>query len=151
MYYNLHGFGEGGAIMTGLAGTQLNGTKEVTFDSWRITVYPFRSCSICYYWLFHYSHRLQAWLEMDKKKEFEAASSFSNGRYYCWDHCRFDVPTHSFRKHVSGWWLLDVFHFLLGCWDFVLGFTQPSFFSSLLVVLRMGVNFMENLSSNWER
>ena len=37
-----------------------------------------------------------------------------------------------------------------GCTDFVLEFTQPSFYFSLLDVLRVGVNFMENLSSNRE-
>ena len=148
--YNEHGFDEDGEIMTGLVGNYTNGSKGINFDSWRITINSFWSCGIYYYWLFHCSNRLPAWLELDKKEEFEAAPSFSHGDYYNWDHCRFDVPIHSSRKHVSGWWLLDVFHISLGCTDFVLEFTQPSFCSSLLVVLRMGVNFMENLSSNRE-
>ena len=148
--YNKHGFGEGSEIMTGLVGNPGNGTKGANFDSWRLTVHSFRSCSIYYCWLFHYSNRLPTWMELDKKKEFEAAPSLSYGRYYYWDYCGFDVPTHSSGKYVSRCWLLFVFHTSLGCPDFVLGFAKPSFYFYLLCVLGMGVNFMENLPSNWE-
>ena len=124
--------------------------KEANFDCGCITVRSFLPCSIYYAWLFLNPNWLQAWLALDKKQECKATSLFPNGLYYCWDDCRFDLSTDGSWKYVSGCWLLVIFHLLLDGADFILEFAQWSICSSLLVMLGVGINFMEGLPPNSE-
>ena len=121
--------------------------REKNFDCGCFVARSFLPCSVHYFWLFLNSCWLQAWLAMDKKQECKAASPLPYGLYYCWDDCRFDLSAHGSWKYVSGCWLLVVFHLLLDGADFILEFAQWSICSSLLVMLGVGVNFMEGLSS----
>ena len=122
--------------------------RETNFDCWCIIASSFLHCSIHYSWVFRYTTRTQVRLELDKEQEFKVVPSFLYGLYHCWDYCRLDLSIDGLGKHVSGCWILVLFHVLLGIPDFVLGTAQRSFRSSLFVMLWMGINFMESLPSN---
>ena len=124
--------------------------KEANFDCGCIIVRSFLPCSIYYSWFFLNPSWLQAWLALDKKQEFEASSPFPYRLYYCWDECRFDLSTDGPWKYVSGCWLLVIFHLFLDGADFILEFAQWSICSSLLIMLGVGINFMEGLPPNSE-
>ena len=124
--------------------------KEANFDCGCIIVRSFLPCSIYYSWFFLNPSWLQALLALDKKQQCKATSPFPYGLYYCWDDCRFDLSTDGSWKYVSECWLLVIFHLLLDGADFILEFAQWSICSSLLVMLSVGINFMEDLPSNLE-
>ena len=124
--------------------------SETNFDCGCFVAHAFLPCSVHYSWLFLDPSRLQAWLALDKKQECKATSLFPYGLYYCWDDCRFDLSTDGSWKYVSGCWLLVIFHLLLDGADFILEFAQWSICSSLLVMLGVGINFMEGLPPNAE-
>ena len=124
--------------------------SETNFDCGCFVARAFLPCSVHYSWLFLDPSRLQAWLVLDKKQESKATSLFPYGLYYCWDDCRFDLSTDGSWKYVSGCWLLVIFHLLLDGADFILEFAQWSICSSLLVMLGVGINFMEGLPPNAE-
>ena len=124
--------------------------KEANFDRGCFVTSSFLSCSVHYSWLFLNPSRLQAWLALDKKQECKATSPFPYELYHCWDDCRLDLPIDNLGKHVSGCWLHVLFHVLLDGSDFVLGFAQWSVCYSLLLMLGVGINFMEGLPTNSE-
>ena len=124
--------------------------REANFDCCCIIARSFLPCSIYYSWVFHYTARTQVRLALDKKQECKVASPFPYGLYHCWDYCRLELSIDGLGKHVSGCWLLVLFHLLLDGANFILEFAQWSICSSLLVMLGVGINFMEGLPPNSE-
>ena len=123
--------------------------RETNFDCGCFVACSFLPCSVHYSWLFLNPIRPQAWLALDKKQECKATSPFPYGLYNCWDDCRFDPSTDGSWKYVSGCWLLVIFHLLLDGADFILNLPSEVFVL-LLVMLGVGINFMEGLPSNSE-
>ena len=122
-------------------------SAEVYFGSWLNINHPFLHSFICSLWFGCVANWLLEELRLDAQYQIQGIPHFINGIYHVWDDSWNNLPTHNTWEYFATNWISAVICFVLVIAFYLLGFASLFFCDSLLSLLFLVHNILEDLSA----